>query len=76
MNKTLLYLTVVISVAVISLGSYYVVTHTALHFEAPSAATPTTVEPTSDSSIAPKPNHGDFQKRFEPKPPPAKGSKS
>ena len=76
MNKTILYLTIVLSVVGISLGGYYVMTHTAVLIDTQPSATPAAKEPTADTQTSPKPNHGDFEKRFEPKPPPSKGAKS
>jgi hypothetical protein len=75
MSKTLVYIVTVISVVAVSVGSYYVVTHSAAPSDTPTSTSPPVNGGYVGSNPAPKPNHGDFQKRFEPKPPPAKSSK-
>lgn len=72
MNKIVLYAIVSIVVIAGAVGGYQYFTRTeVVQVEVPSAPQPT---PT-DSTTKPKPNHGSFEKRFEPKPPPADGGR-
>jgi hypothetical protein len=74
MNKTVLYLTVFLAIVGASIGGYYVITHTqALRVE---IAPPMSVKPDDTGAApAPKPNHGNFEQRFQPKPPSPNGGK-
>jgi hypothetical protein len=74
MSKTVVYVSVILAIVGASLGGYYVITHTqALHVE----LTPPTSPKADDATAAPppKPDHGNFEKRFQPKPPAPNGGK-
>lgn len=76
MNKTLVYVAVVVGLIVTSGAGYYAVTHwETLRLEI-AAAPKDTAPQNSDSKPTQQPNHGDFGKRFEPKPPPPNGGTS
>lgn len=73
MSRTGLYLSIVIAVTAASLGGYYVVTQMdVVHFPAVSAPAPTDQTSATAGNSVPRPNHGDFEKRFEPRPPASK----
>jgi len=73
MNKIVVYAIVSIVVIGSAVGGYRYFTRTeVVQVEVPSAAQPAPI----DSTPKPKPNHGSFEKRFEPKPPPADGGRS
>jgi hypothetical protein len=77
MSKTLIYITAVIGLIVTSGAGYYAVTHwETLRLEMAAAST----EQPETKPPAPQPaqraEHGQFGKRFEPKPPPPNGGRS
>ena len=72
MSKTVISFIVAIAVIGASAGGYYFLTRTEV-VRVDSSSTP--LPPTAERDPKPKPNHGDFEKRFEPKPPPPNGGK-
>jgi hypothetical protein len=73
MNKTAISLVVVVAAIGASAAGYYFLTRTeVVRIEAPSAPSPVAG---NDHVQRTPPNHGNFEKRFEPKPPPPNGGK-
>ena len=76
MSKTFLYLIAAIAVVGVSAGGYYVYTRTVVtSAESPSSPSPPASTREPESPKRNQPNHGEFQKRFEPAPPPPNGGK-
>ena len=75
MTKTVSIITTAIAVLTAATGGYFIFTRTQVTsaVERPEGTTP----PTDPHATAPrpKPEHGNFQRRFEPKPPPPNGGK-
>lgn len=77
MSKTLIYITAVISLIVASGVGYYAVTHwETLRLEIAAASTDQPPPKTPAPPPAQRAEHGQFGKRFEPKPPSPNGGKS
>jgi hypothetical protein len=73
MSKIIYYLIAALVVIVGTAGGYYYFTKIdVLNVEAPAATVP---HAPPDPPVKPKPDHGDFQKRFQPVMPPANGGK-
>jgi hypothetical protein len=73
MGKLIYYIVAALVVVGAGGGAYYYFTRV----EVVTVQTPTPALPDVPASVPkPKPDHGDFQKRFEPKMPPPDGGKS
>lgn len=75
MTKTISIFSLCMAVVAATAGGYFYLTRTeTIRVESQHVETPPLVrEP--DPLPKPKPEHGDFNKRFEPKPPPTDGGK-
>jgi hypothetical protein len=69
MTKLVYYFLAAVAVFVTAGGAYYYFTKVEVVTVQP------TVVPPDPAASVPRPDHGDFQKRFEPKMPPADGGK-
>ena len=73
MSKLIYYIVAALVVAGTAGGAYYYFTKV----EVVTVHSPVPTPPDEQASVSkPKPDHGDFQKRFEPKMPPPDGGKS
>ena len=73
MSKLIYYVIATVAVLVAAGGAYYYFTKIEVVIVQPQPP----LQPEVPASVPkPKPNHGDFQKRFEPKMPPVDGGKS
>jgi hypothetical protein len=75
MSKSLFYLVVTLAVIGASLGGYYLYTETHV-VKVDVSTSPPNPSAGSNDPARPKPDHGQFEQRFQPKPPPANGGKS
>ena len=75
MKSSLVYASVALSVLVVSVGGYYYWTHrTEVRVEV-APATPADPQVSPTGTQTPRPEHGDFDKRFKPAAPTADGGK-
>jgi hypothetical protein len=76
MSKTSISLIVVVVSAFAAAGGYYFLSRTEVTHAVTLPPQSSSPEAKQDPKERPKPNHGDFEKRFEPTPPPSNGGKS
>lgn len=77
MSKTLIYITAVVGLTLASGVGYYAVTHwKTLRLEMAASSTDQAETKTPTPQPAQRADHGQFGKRFEPKPPSSNGGRS
>lgn len=75
MKRAFLYIVITAAVVVSSVGVYHVLSTTEYMSETHRAEAANDQNTPQREPPPPRPDHGNFQKRFEPKPPPSNGGR-
>jgi hypothetical protein len=75
MKRSLLYIVIAVAVVVSSVGVYHVLSTSEYRGETQRAEASSDQNMPPTKPAPPRPDHGNFQKRFEPVPPPSNGGR-
>jgi hypothetical protein len=75
MKRSLLYIVITVAVVVSSVGVYHVLSTSEYRDETQRAEASRDQHTPPTEPARPRPDHGNFQKRFEPMPPPSNGGR-